>query len=319
MARCLDSVLNNTYHNLEVLCVDDGSTDSSAEIMRSYAAKDCRVVPIFKEHGGVSSARNAGLDQMKGEYVTFVDSDDYVHPEYVELLFRALKEGGTELSICGLQRVTEKTPARMEQISYDPIDLQIKSFSQVFKEGLKTYCCRKMYRADMVSAARFRENLSYGEDTVFFSEVCENAKTEKAAYLPYSLYYYYNRAASLSKVSTLAQFSLVIGVFSDKLLQPDRREEIYLDQTIKRGLNLRYRASHLVYDRVIAGETDALLKQHRKLIRSTRELGISRKTIYLWMIRFPALYRLYRLLKDSSKLKKKIAVKKKRKLQRQLP
>lgn len=73
LARCLDSVLNNAYRNLEILCIDDGSSDRSAEILRAYAEKDSRIVPIFKKNGGVSSARNAGLDRLASEYGTFID------------------------------------------------------------------------------------------------------------------------------------------------------------------------------------------------------------------------------------------------------
>ena len=97
LERCVDSVLNNTYQNLEVICVDDGSTDHSMEILRRYEAADPRIVVIAKENGGVSSARNAGLDRMTGEYVTFIDSDDFVHPQYVELLYRAVQDTGTSI------------------------------------------------------------------------------------------------------------------------------------------------------------------------------------------------------------------------------
>ncbi len=310
LARCLDSVLNNTYQKLEVLCVDDHSTDSSAEILKAYAAKDSRVIPVFKENGGVSSARNAGLDRMKGAFVTFVDSDDYVHPRYVELLHQALTEGGTEIAICDYRRVAEEDPVDMEQIAYDPGDLQVKSFSQVFKEGLKTCCWRKMFSAEMASGARFRENLLYMEDAVYFSEACEKAISPKAAYLPYSLYFHFDREASLSKVYTLPQYSQAINVLSDKLLQPDRREDIYLDQTIKRGLNLRYVSSHVLPDPVIARETGALLKKHRKLICSTKEFGIREKIIYQLMISSSPLYWLYRVLKNPSRLGQEIAEKK---------
>ena len=135
LARCLDSVLNNTYRNLEIICVDDGSTDGSAEILRAYAEKDSRIVPIFKENGGVSSARNAGLDRMTGEYVTFVDPDDFVHPQYVELLYRALKESGTEIAICGFETVADEngTSDQPEYISFERQALRKCSFSEIFK------------------------------------------------------------------------------------------------------------------------------------------------------------------------------------------
>ena len=80
LPRCLDSVIQNTYRNLEIICVDDGSTDGSPEILRDYAQRDARITVITKENGGVSSARNAGLDRATGEFVAFIDSDDFVHP-----------------------------------------------------------------------------------------------------------------------------------------------------------------------------------------------------------------------------------------------
>ena len=80
---CLDSILNQTYQNIELVCVDDGSPDNSAEIIDELAKKDDRIVCVHKENGGVSSARNAGLKIASGEYVTFIDGDDWVEPKYI--------------------------------------------------------------------------------------------------------------------------------------------------------------------------------------------------------------------------------------------
>ena len=84
MSRCLDSVLNNTYRDLEVICINDGSTDKSADILRQYAVKDERIIAINQKNAGVSAARNAGLDMATGDFVAFVDSDDWVHPQYFD-------------------------------------------------------------------------------------------------------------------------------------------------------------------------------------------------------------------------------------------
>ncbi|MBO5050061.1 MAG: glycosyltransferase family 2 protein, partial [Oscillospiraceae bacterium] len=88
LPRCVESVLNQTYRNLEILLVDDGSPDRCGEICDGYAAVDSRVKVIHKENGGLSDARNVALNVMKGEYVTFVDSDDYVAADYVEYLYK---------------------------------------------------------------------------------------------------------------------------------------------------------------------------------------------------------------------------------------
>ena len=91
LERCLDSIVGQTYRDLEILLIDDGSTDSSGEICRQYAEADDRITVLVKENGGQASARNLGLDRMQGEYVLFVDSDDYVSPDFVEELYRQIK------------------------------------------------------------------------------------------------------------------------------------------------------------------------------------------------------------------------------------
>ena len=88
--KCLDSLINQTYKNLEIIVINDGSTDNSGEICQEYAQKDNRIIYVEQENGGLSDARNAGLERMTGSYVTFVDSDDWVEPDYVEVLHNKL-------------------------------------------------------------------------------------------------------------------------------------------------------------------------------------------------------------------------------------
>ena len=97
LEKCLDSLLNQTYRELEILLVDDGSTDKSLEICRSYAEKDERIRVFSKKNGGVASARNLGVRESLGEYLSFVDPDDYVHPEYAVCMKEALEKSGAEL------------------------------------------------------------------------------------------------------------------------------------------------------------------------------------------------------------------------------
>ena len=94
LARCIDSVVTQTHHDLEILLVDDGSTDASGDICNKLARQDQRITVIHKENGGLSDARNAGLDAMTGDYVTFIDGDDYVHPRFVEHLLRTINSTG---------------------------------------------------------------------------------------------------------------------------------------------------------------------------------------------------------------------------------
>ena len=99
--RCLDSVIAQTYQNLEIICIDDGSTDRSSEICEQYALKDERVKVFHQENQGVSAARNNGLDMASGEYIAFVDSDDYIQNDMFERLYSELSKSGASYVICG--------------------------------------------------------------------------------------------------------------------------------------------------------------------------------------------------------------------------
>ena len=107
LKKCLNSIINQQYKKLEILLIDDGSTDLSGKIADEYAAKDNRIKVVHKENGGLSDARNYGLKIMTGEYVTFIDSDDYVTEDYVSFMFNLLKQTNftAPLAICSLINV----------------------------------------------------------------------------------------------------------------------------------------------------------------------------------------------------------------------
>ena len=101
LPRCVDSVLTQTYQNLEILLIDDGSTDASGEICDAYAEKDPRIRVIHKKNGGLSSARNAGLDVSNGQYIGFVDSDDWIEPEMYEKMLALMECNEAQLVCAG--------------------------------------------------------------------------------------------------------------------------------------------------------------------------------------------------------------------------
>ena len=98
--RCIKSIINQTYKNLEVILVDDGSPDRCGVICDKWAQKDKRIKVIHKENGGVSDSRNAGLDIANGEYIGFVDSDDYIHKDFIKILYNLCKENNSDISVC---------------------------------------------------------------------------------------------------------------------------------------------------------------------------------------------------------------------------
>ena len=106
LPRCLDALVNQTLQEIEILCVDDGSTDSAPQIIDEYAKKYPEKVKAFhKLNGGEFTTRNYGLERATGEYVTFVDTDDWVEPDWAEKLYNAAKENDADLAVCGFERI----------------------------------------------------------------------------------------------------------------------------------------------------------------------------------------------------------------------
>lgn len=108
LPRCVESVQKQTYTNIEIILVDDGSPDRCAEICDAYAEKDSRIRVIHKKNGGLSDARNAGMDIARGEYFCFIDSDDYIQPTMLEHMSSAIESSGAKLALCNLMCVDEK-------------------------------------------------------------------------------------------------------------------------------------------------------------------------------------------------------------------
>ena len=193
LPECLDSLLAQTYQNFELLLVDDGSPDRCWEILQQYAARDARVRIFRKENGGVSSARNFGLRQARGEYIGFVDSDDFVAPQYLEWMHRALRQTNTELAVCGYRKVPRKAnPAGIAPAAEEPeikaFSLAEYSFDYTQCEAANQYVWCMLCKRSLCEGLYFDEQLFIGEDTFFFVQVLLQAKG--LAFVKAPLYFY---------------------------------------------------------------------------------------------------------------------------------
>ncbi len=317
LARCLDSILANTYQNLEILCVDDGSRDRSLEILRQYAEKDSRIVVIAKENGGVSSARNAGLDRMTGAFVSFIDPDDFVHPQYFELLLRAQQEADADVTICAHQKVGEDEPMPDRlPLTGDP---QIVSLScqQVFRnKELRAYCWAHLFRFASLNALRFRETIRYAEDALFLAELWERNTTLSCGFIDEKLYYYYQRSGSLVNMSKERDRLIVEKIFAGKAGLSERNEQIYLEQTLRRLLNSRYYAKHIYPDSYVVRETTHTLRSLIPVLKKSAQLPRNEKLRYALFARVPGAYWLFRVTRDPSMWKWEKAERKKRRAEK---
>ena len=195
LRRCLDSIVNQTYTNLEIILVDDGSPDGCPQICDEYAVKDKRIIVIHKENGGLSAARNAGLDICKGEYISFIDSDDWVSEKYIKTLFNISTKENADIAIG--EYISTSGNILKEQNS-----IFIKTFSskealfRLFSKNNTTYTisCAKLYKRELFSSLRFPIG-KYHEDEFTTYILFYNSK--KIVYTSEILYYYYQRAGSI--------------------------------------------------------------------------------------------------------------------------
>jgi minor teichoic acid biosynthesis protein ggaB len=189
LRECLDSIVVQTYRNIEVILIDDGSNDSSGEICDEYADKDNRIKVIHKENGGVSAARNTGLDIAKGEWISYVDSDDYIESTMLETLICLAKENDIELAICSFKDISECENVTQEN------DIRIFSKDELIYNYVvrnADYCITegiwdRIYKRVLVDGLRFK-NDRINEDILYTMEVFTRA--HKAVYTSEKLYNY---------------------------------------------------------------------------------------------------------------------------------
>ena len=156
--RCLDSIINQTYKNLEIILVDDGSPDNCGKICDEYAKKDNRIKVIHKENGGLSSARNAGLDIATGDYIGFVDSDDWIELDMYEYLLNICVKYNSDISRCGFVYNDEDCykDENIRIVEYE--NALIDFINGHIEEGI---VCNKLYKKNIFKNLRFKENIIF--------------------------------------------------------------------------------------------------------------------------------------------------------------
>ena len=206
LCKCVDSVINQTYKDLEIILVDDGSPDSSGEICDEYAKKDARIKVIHKENGGLSSARNVALDVANGDYVAFIDSDDYINENTLKEVVEKLDE--TQADVCMFSHYTvnehgetaHKLPLNKEVYEKEDIkDFILPMFigPTQQEQALLGIVCRQVFKRKTIGSLRFKSERDYfAEDVVFNLEFYVNAN--KMCIIDKPLYYYRFVSYSLS-------------------------------------------------------------------------------------------------------------------------
>lgn len=156
LEKCIDSILNQTYKNLEIILVDDGSKDQSGVICDSYAKKDKRIIVFHKKNGGLSSARNYGIDNSHGQYIGFVDSDDYISNDMYETLYQLITDYNADLAMCGLCDIYNGRQKNTKNKEYVYSQSRIDAIRNVMEGEVNSVSAvNKLYRKELFKEVRY--------------------------------------------------------------------------------------------------------------------------------------------------------------------
>lgn len=204
LRRCLESAVMQTYRNMEFICIDDGSTDSSDRILDEYAEKDSRFIAVHQENKGESAARNEGLRRATGDYIGFMDCDDWIDPEMYAELVNELENNNADIAISGWIKETDTESIQIE--NEKPVEVKLFGREQLLKYIYErdsyrafAYMWDKLYKKSLFlnkdgGSVSFNESLVLGGDVLCLGELALN--TKQAVYINKAFYHYYQRADS---------------------------------------------------------------------------------------------------------------------------
>lgn len=250
LPRCLDALVNQTLKEIEILCVDDGSTDSAPKIIDDYQEKYPDKVKAFhKPNGGEFTTRNYGLERAIGEYVTFVDTDDYVEPNWAEKLYTAAKDNNADMAVCGFERIdlaTGKVVGK-DMTTYGNCVKEINSKDD-FMVFINPAPWNKIYKREKVKDLRFLDFRGFN-DMIFLAS--SYTKIKKIAFVPDVLYHYYLRYDSQihtvneQDVANFKKYLLELKKLYEQENQYESMKEVLdLLAFLHLGVSVMYRASY---------------------------------------------------------------------------
>lgn len=229
--RCIMSIVNQIYKNLEIILVDDGSPDQCPQKCDEWKEKDDRIVVIHKENGGLSDARNAGLDIATGEYISFVDSDDWVSQDFIDVLYTGIKLYSASISVCDVNFVYNENNIYNDNYEYKYITYTRENAMNdiVCGKGIRATAWNKLYKKSLLSNMRF-EKSKYHEDEFFTYKVIDKAC--KIVFTSKKLYFYFQRNNSIMSTVSMKHLDFLEALFLRLLFLEKKYPNLYLKAKI---------------------------------------------------------------------------------------
>lgn len=310
LPTCIESILNQTYKDLEIILVDDGSTDKSGEICNGYAKQDNRCIVIHQSNKGLSEARNVGLDYAKGEYISFIDGDDYIHPQMLEILYEALQKGDYDFSMVTFRQV--------EQYKKENFIASINNNNTFIVNGLNIMrrlynindpilkrseinfqvVWNKLYKKNLINGLRFKQTAS--EDTEFNNKIY--LKTNSAILVNLPLYYWVQRPSSITHQPVNQNFIDRAYSYLVCLHEISVENSLYraycLQKLYKTMINVRYHAEKTKWNNYVVSQSLTLKKQTIKEFIQNQHISLSKKIGLLLFLYIPITYNCFMLINE---------------------
>lgn len=291
LKRCLLSVCNQTYKNLEIILVNDGSKDDSLSICKYFKEKDKRIYIIDKKNSGLASARNKGLEIAKGKYISFIDSDDWIEPDMIEHLYKLMVGFGADLSVCGffIDKSLDVLPDNKKILKKEKYSIQEMDQEKAMKYAISPnyyygFAWNKFYKRSVIGEMRYDETIFKGEDSPFTCEYI--LKCKKVIYDPTPKYHYVQSDISITrskfsnkKMTVLDSYQGVID-YAKKVSDDAKRmaEEQYANHVLSLLVNIINTNEIEFSDEVKYLKKE--LKRYKKEYMQSTEINIQHKIAY---------------------------------------
>lgn len=275
LEKCIDSIINQTYSNLEIILVNDGSVDNSKNICDQYAISDKRIKVIHKENGGLSDARNYGLNIATGDYVSFIDSDDYIHPMFYEILWKMIEENEGDIAQCNFTKYYENNDiVNIKNIEFHKqphILTNIQALDYLTSDLNYIVVWNKLYKIELFDHVRFPKGKLHEDEYTTYKVLF---KSKKIIVTSIPLYYYLQRTDSitgqkfnLKKLDALDAFIEQISFYKEKKLYTIKNKTICRFES-----NLRILMMQVLDSDIEEKEKERIFNQLISVYRENRNL-----------------------------------------------
>ena len=299
IARCIDSVLNTGYDNLEIICINDGSKDGTLSVLREYEEKYDSVKVIDTPNGGVSKARNLGIEKACGDFITFLDSDDWIHPQFFNTLLSIQKKYNSDVSVCCCS---------LQKEYYIDKDINIDETNVNFFEGDSFLdsgkdmgsSCMRLYKTSLIKNIRFYTDIKYGEDTLFNLKLYAGNDDIKTTVTDAVLYYYYENPLSAIHNLTLDEYISNFQKYKDVVEEEDncRKAKIYLSISIPKGIYCSFLVKYSDNKKQYKKELKKVMLDSLKLAKKYKCFPFSKYMYLKIFAQFPTVYRFFIIITD---------------------